>query len=231
MLDIIANNNWERPIYFSGGSFNNDDFIWMKDYLQLNGLIYKLVPLKQSSQSGHPIDLGSIDADRMYDNVKSWYWGNMGSDKIYHDPQTRRNALSYRINLARLMEQLLVEEKYEKAKDVINIAMENMPLEYYGYYQLLQPFVEGYYVVDEKEKARDLTKQIGNKHKQQLMYYAGLNLEDQVYYMNDIVEQIEIWRQLIEITQENDPTLYASLKEEFNNVNSYFPKFNRPKLD
>ena len=38
MLDIIANNNWERPIYFSGGSFGDDDYLWMKDYLQLEGL-------------------------------------------------------------------------------------------------------------------------------------------------------------------------------------------------
>ena len=32
MLDIIANNNWERPIYFSGGAFGDDDYLWMKDY-------------------------------------------------------------------------------------------------------------------------------------------------------------------------------------------------------
>src|SRR5690606_23609421 len=46
MLDIIANNNWERPIYFSGGSFGDDDYLWMKDYLQLDGVVYKLVPIK-----------------------------------------------------------------------------------------------------------------------------------------------------------------------------------------
>ena len=32
MLDIIANNNWERPIYFTGGAFGDEDYIWMKDY-------------------------------------------------------------------------------------------------------------------------------------------------------------------------------------------------------
>ena len=38
MLDIIANNHWERPIYFSGrGFFGDDDYLWMKDYLQLEG--------------------------------------------------------------------------------------------------------------------------------------------------------------------------------------------------
>jgi hypothetical protein len=37
MLDVVANNNWKRPIYFTGGSFGDDDYLWMKDYLQLDG--------------------------------------------------------------------------------------------------------------------------------------------------------------------------------------------------
>ena len=46
MLDILANNNWERPIYFTGGSYEDSEYIWMKNYLQLDGLVYKLVPIK-----------------------------------------------------------------------------------------------------------------------------------------------------------------------------------------
>ena len=46
MLDILANNDWERPIYFTGGSYAEAEYIWMKDYLQLEGLVYKLVPIK-----------------------------------------------------------------------------------------------------------------------------------------------------------------------------------------
>jgi hypothetical protein len=45
MLDIVANNNWKRPIYF-GGAFDPEDYLWMKDYLQLDALVYKLVPIK-----------------------------------------------------------------------------------------------------------------------------------------------------------------------------------------
>ena len=49
MLDILANNNWERPIYFTGGSYEDSEYIWMKNYLQLDGLVYKLVPIKTSN--------------------------------------------------------------------------------------------------------------------------------------------------------------------------------------
>ncbi|MEK6452163.1 MULTISPECIES: DUF2723 domain-containing protein [Myroides] len=230
MLDIVANNNWERPIYFSGGSWNDDDFIWMKDYLQLNGLVYKLVPIKTAAESNHPLDRGSIDADRMYNTVKTWYWGNMGSDKIYHDPQTRRNAVSYRINLARLMEKLIEENKNDKAKEIIDIAMTNMPIKYYGLYELVHPFVEGYYNVGEKEKARQLTNELVQKSKESLDYYKTLKLEDIEYYGNEVVTDIEVWRQLLQIVEEYDSSNYATLKEEFNTYNSNFKRFRRPNL-
>ncbi|NRA92248.1 MAG: DUF2723 domain-containing protein, partial [Psychroserpens sp.] len=58
MLDIVANNNWERPIYFSGGAFSDEDYIWMKDFLQLDGLCYKLVPIKTAIDRANPFDMG-----------------------------------------------------------------------------------------------------------------------------------------------------------------------------
>src|SRR5690606_13419491 len=39
MLDFLANNNWKRPIYFTGGSFGDEDYLWMKDYLRLDGMV------------------------------------------------------------------------------------------------------------------------------------------------------------------------------------------------
>ena len=42
MLDILSKNDWERPIYFTGGSYKDSEYLWMKNYLQLDGLVYKL---------------------------------------------------------------------------------------------------------------------------------------------------------------------------------------------
>ncbi|HEX8576166.1 MAG TPA: DUF2723 domain-containing protein, partial [Flavobacterium sp.] len=62
MLDIVANNDWKRPIYFTGGSFGDDDYMWMKNYLQLDGMVYKLVPVKTPiPKDGSPLDMGQID--------------------------------------------------------------------------------------------------------------------------------------------------------------------------
>src|SRR5699024_6481980 len=102
MLDLLANNNWERPIYFTGGSFDAAEYMWMKDYLQLDGLVYKLVPIKTPIDKNNPYQMGRIDPDLMYDIVMDWHWGNSQSPNIYHDPETRKNSISYRGNLARL---------------------------------------------------------------------------------------------------------------------------------
>ena len=118
MLDIVANNNWERPIYFSGGAFGNDDYIWMKDYLQLDGMCYKLVPIKTPVNKANPFDMGRIDPDLMYNMVKDWNWGNSGTD-IYHDIETRRNGITYRGNIARLIEGLINDGKLKEAEDGI----------------------------------------------------------------------------------------------------------------
>ena len=58
MLDILSKNDWERPIYFTGGSYKDSEYIWMKDYLQLDGLVYKLVPIKTPLNKENPYQMG-----------------------------------------------------------------------------------------------------------------------------------------------------------------------------
>ena len=59
--------------------------------------------------------------------------------------------------MARLAEQLINENKTEKAKSN-DLAIEKMPLDYFGYYSLLVPFVDGYYRINDVKVAQDLSK-------------------------------------------------------------------------
>ena len=72
MLDILANNDWMRPIYFTGGSYEDSEYIWMKDYLQLDGLVYKLVPIRTPIDRRNPYEMGRVDSDLMYNIEKEW---------------------------------------------------------------------------------------------------------------------------------------------------------------
>src|SRR5690606_15466417 len=172
MLDIIANNNWERPIYFTGGSYGDDDYIWMKDYLQLDGLCYKLVPIKTPVSRANPFDMGRVDTELMYEKVMAWNWGNSGSKDVYHDTETRKNGITYRGNLARLIEQLINEEKFDKAEKVADLAMEKMPVDTFDYYTLLEPYVSAYYEIGKQEKARKVYKDVTKKYQENLTYYS-----------------------------------------------------------
>tara|TARA_R110000868_G_scaffold210058_1_gene459988 strand:+ start:809 stop:4141 length:3333 start_codon:yes stop_codon:yes gene_type:complete len=223
MLDIIANNDWKRPIYFSGGSFDPAEYIWMKDYLQLDGLVYKLVPIKTTNRSSY--EMGRVDGDLMYDIVKKWDWGNAGSPAIYHDPQTRIQALTFRGNLARLTETLINENKIEKAKDVINIAIENMPVDNFGYYAFVEPFVDGYFKVGETEKARKLFQKLKNIYQERLDYYANLPFEEQRMFLDEIIPDLEAYSRNIDILITNQDKDTA--EKETLIFNEYIAKFER----
>ena len=202
MLDILANNDWERPIYFSGGSFDDAEYLWMKEYLQLDGMAYKLVPIRTTNRS--PFEMGRIDSELMYDKVMAWEWGNSGSGDIYHDPQTRSQGLSLRSNLARLTEQLISENKIDKAREVIDLAMKNMPLEDYGFYTFAEPFLDGYYKTGETIKARELFGKLRNIYKDRLEYYENVPLDQQYDQIEDILADMEAYKRVIDIVIEND---------------------------
>lgn len=221
MLDIIANNDWKRPIYFSGGSFDDAEFIWMKDYLQLEGLAYKLVPIKTVRESGY--EMGRIDSEHMYDIVKNWEWGNSGDPDIYHDTQTRIQGVTYRSNLARLTETLIEENKIEKAKDVIDIAMTNMPLDQYGYYTLIEPFIDGYYRTGDTSKARDLFEKLKTKYQERLNYYSLLPIDQKISHGEDILSDMEAYNRIVDILVINKDRDKA--EEETLIFNEYFDKF------
>lgn len=223
MLDIIANNNWERPIYFSGGSFGDDDYLWMKDYLQLDGVVYKLVPIKTEINKRSPFDMGRIDADKMYDIVMSWDWGNSGSPEIYHDTETRRNGITYRSNLARLAEALINKGKNDKAEKVLDLAMEKMPIDYYEYYSLLEPLVIGYYELGKLEKARKVYQDVSAKYQEHLIYYSGLKFSRQRLIADEIITNMERYRSLVQTVVVYDDPKYG--REEGKKFNDYLKLF------
>ena len=217
MLDIIAENNWERPIYFSGGAFGDDDYIWMKDYLQLDGFAYKLVPIKTPIADNNPFDMGRIDSEKMYQLVKNWKWGNSGNLDVYHDVETRRNSITYRGHIARLIETLINENELEKAEEIADLAMEKMPVDIFGYYTFLEPFIGAYYEVKAKEKARNLYKNVTLKYQESLTYYSRVSERNQSKYIQTIYSDIERYKSLVDT---------ISLYEEEGFIKIEMEKFN-----
>ncbi len=223
MLDIIANNDWKRPIYFSGGSYNDSDFLWLKDYLQLDGIIYKLVPIKTPVDKRNPFDMGRIDSDKMYDIVMQWNWGNSGSDDIYHDTETRRNGITYRSTLSRLAQTLIKEGKLKKAEEILDLGMEKMPVDKFEYYSLLEPFIEGYYMINKPEKARAVFNSVAKIYQEHLLYFSGWDEAKQISYAEDIISDMERYRGLVDLTIKYDDEEYA--RKQAAKFNDYLKLF------
>jgi hypothetical protein len=226
MLDIINANNWERPIYFSGGAFGDEDYIWMKDYLQLDGCAYRLLPIKSTPEEERdPFDMGRIDPDYTYKVIKGWGWGNSGSSEIYHDVETRRNSVGYRSNITRASEALAKDGQFNKAEELLDLGMEHMPLEYYGNYSMLEPFVSGYYELDKKEKARDLLNKIILKYQNELDHYNALTLQEQEVNYTRIQQALVRYNSITEV-----PVFYKDqemIDKHVDTYNDYFEPFVR----
>ncbi|MEJ6663847.1 MAG: DUF2723 domain-containing protein [Flavobacteriaceae bacterium] len=233
MLDIIANNNWERPIYFSGGAFGDDDYLWMKDYLQLDGMAYKLVPIKTPVDPRNPYQMGRINSDKMFDIVMDWDWGGSGNPAIYHDTETRRNGITYRSNLARLADQLIQERKFDRAETILDLGMEKMPVDLFEYYSLLDPFVWNYYEIGALEKARLVFEQTAQKHREYLVYYGQMTLQDQLDNIEEIYSKMNQYEGLVLLVNTFDQASYYQMtKTRFiNDVSGFRNLFERVGLD
>ena len=223
MLDILKNFDWKRPLYFSGGSFRDSDYLWLKDYLQLEGLAYKLVPIKTPSQRG--AFMGRIDPDKMWEKVKKFKWGNINKG-IYLDPETRRNSLIYRGVMHRLAGAFIErtkqkqndsipssaqsnpQEDLKKAEEVLDLLYEKLPLKYTGYYYSAIEGVEKYYQLGNKDKARKLAKEILDYYLDKMHYYASLDRDSFYKNFNDAELDLNYLTGLLSLLQEYDREFY-----------------------
>ena len=172
--------------------------------------------------------MGLIDSDKMYNIVMKWDWGNSGKPIIYHDVETRKNSITYRTNLARLAETLIFEGKLDKAEKVIDLAMEKMPIQYFEYYSMLEPFAIGYYEVGKKDKARAILSEVIKKYQENLKFYSGWKPSEQNFSAMDIATDIEYYRSLIKVAESaEDLEFYNKEKVKFNNFNKMFERFGR----
>ncbi len=124
MMDIIANNDWKRGVYFSsnrGSSFSlallNGG--WVKQV----GLTYVLSPLKTPITEFY-------DRNEMYRTMFSVFeYGDMANPTVLTDYYARRHTTQYRANFLILAEQFYLQNNYKKAVKLLDKSLEVMPIE------------------------------------------------------------------------------------------------------
>jgi len=206
MLDILANFDWKRPIYFTGGAFADEEYIWLKDYLQLDGMAYKLVPIKTSMNvlnpdgtvtKKSPFDMGRIDPEKMYANIQKLDWRNINDGKIYLDEQTKRSSISMRNNLMRLSDAFAAQGDTVKALEILDLSIEKMPIKDFSHFSLSVGYPEMYYLLGEPEKARSAAEALIKIFKEQLIWLAEFPKEDSDQIFEEIDNNLLMYRNII----------------------------------
>ena len=170
VLDILAHNDWKRPIYFVTGY--NEDALGLEEYFQLEGLAYRLVPIKSENKSW--TSYGRIDTDILYNNMMNKFaWGGSNKKGVDIDYNHKRNLLviKARSNYARLATALALEGKNEKAIKVLDYCMETFPIDKIGYDMYMPAIITAYVTAGQTDKAVELTKNLSDYYFTLLDYY------------------------------------------------------------
>ncbi len=153
MMDILATNNWERPIYYASTT-GSEAYLGLEDYFQLEGFAYRLVPIR-TARSGY-YDIGRIDSDILYDKLMNvfndhsridrvnnpnapqkeaypYLWGGFNDPRVYHNEDNVRLISLIRKIYSRLANQLIEEGDVERAEKVLDQGNKVLPDEIFPY--------------------------------------------------------------------------------------------------
>ena len=221
IMDILANFNWERPVYFAITT-GNAAYIGLEKYFQLEGLAYRLVPFEGKSFDGQT---GYVNTDIMYENLMTKFeYGNMDDPSVYMDENNRRMCMNLRNNFARLAEALFREGKKDKAIEVLDRCIATMPNENIPYNFFILPAVESYYKMGEYDKANEIVKILLTMYTQESDYYFALDNERFKQIKNEAQQAVSVLYRLSQLTNEIYPqdVVGPMVKQEFDRLQPVF---------
>ncbi|HNW98902.1 MAG TPA: DUF2723 domain-containing protein [Bacteroidales bacterium] len=168
ILDLLAHNDWKRPVYFVSTSSPNT-YLGLNNYLQLEGLAYRLVPVKSKNTDG---EIGFVNTSIMYDNLMNKFkWGNFNDTSLYFDETVLITARSLKTSFTRLADALSDEGKYDSAVKVLDKCEEIFPEKNLPYDYLECYVAQSYYKAKAFEKAKKITSYMIDLYEKNLKYY------------------------------------------------------------
>ncbi len=201
VMDILANNNWERPIYYV--STSHEGTLGLENYLQLEGFAYRVVPIKTSS--GSQLSTGRIDTDIMYENLMNKFkWGRMNEPDVYLDNYHVKtlSIVRMRNRFVRLAKALIEEKKPEKAIEVLDKCVELTPRKKLPYDLFVVGIADAYFACNEIEKADSLVTDYMNVCDRLLTYYLKLDKHIVNDYSYEIRYNLQMLQNLL-VTSRN----------------------------
>ena len=171
MLEMLAEANWERPIYIAV-SVGREEQLGMENHFIQEGLAYRFTPF-DSKQTGV-----TIDSEKMYDNLMNKFkFGGIDKPGIYIDENAMRMCYSHRRIFSQLVGQLIKEGKKDKAKAALDYAEKVIPAVNvpYDWQNGAVQMAEAYYQLGEMAKADQMMKELADKSVEYMTWYLSLD--------------------------------------------------------
>ena len=171
MLEMLAEANWERPIYIAV-SVGREEQLGMENHFIQEGLAYRFTPF-DSKQTGV-----TIDSEKMYDNLMNKFkFGGIDKPGIYIDENAMRMCYSHRRIFSQLVGQLIKEGKKDKAKAALDYAEKVIPAVNvpYDWQNGAVQMAEAYYQLGETAKADQMMKELADKSVEYMTWYLSLD--------------------------------------------------------
>ena len=164
MLDIIVNNHWKRPIYFNNTSLNNIS-INLSSYTFLEGMTYRLLPIKVNESSGE------VNTDVMLENVKKFDLRGLNDPSTYNDEDFRRFIYNERYSFFRLARQLYLEGRHEEALEILQMSKNKMSDNTIPFDYLMTNQIALYYNLGSPEESEELANKLHTRAVENLNYW------------------------------------------------------------
>lgn len=196
-LDLIATNNWQRPIYFNNTSRQGIGLDF-SDYLVQEGNAFRLLPVNNQNSN---IDL--VNTEIMYENLMhNFYYRELANPKVYYNEDYRKFTLNQRASFNTLTAALINEGNEERAREVALKNLELMPDVSLPYDYTTSTTIEYLLVVGEKERAIEMAKILGQRADEKVGYYIkndnniSFELQQNLVILRDLAQTMARYGEL-----------------------------------
>ena len=172
MLEMLANTNWERPLYMAI-TVGSDNHLNLGNNFMQEGLAYRITPFNTTQLNAR------IDSEKMYDNLMNKFkFGGIDNPDIYIDETVMRMCQTHRRMFIQLATQLIKEGKKDKALKVLDYCSEVIPSTTVPHDYIMsssKEMADDYLTLGEKEKGEAILNDLANKSVEYITWYLSLN--------------------------------------------------------
>ncbi len=201
ILDLLAQNNWKRPVYFAI-TVGDDSYLGLQDYFQLEGLAYRLVPVKNPPSSGRGDNMGRVEPDLMYKNVmEKFKWGGVDKNPLYMDENNLRMTMNLRSTFDRLANALLEVGKKDSTLKVLDRAFEVLPENNIPYNFFVINLADDYYKAGAPDKGDKILKDYAGILQKETSYYFKQKKEVYKEFSSEADRNMSIYNFLLQVAR------------------------------